>query len=238
MNRLLVVGATSDLAKSFMSSIENDDVQVDVLVRNPDKLLKSQLSIIKSVHVFDLNKLDDLVNFNPDVKYSSIIFFQGIDIIKPFVLYTIQNIVETFNINILSTISLLNILISKKCINKGASIILISSISGLTKGTPGHVIYSSSKAASNGLVKSLSLELSKRKIRINSISPGLIQTESLFNKNNDILSNEKRKDYSDKYPLGIGEADSLNGTIKFLFDNSSQWITGQNIIVDGGNSNM
>ena len=115
---------------------------------------------------------------------------------------------------------------------------VISSISGISKGTQGHVLYSSSKAALLGLVKSLSLELSKRKIRINCISPGLIETDSLFNKNNHILTEQQKNEYFKKYPLGIGDINSINGTIKFLLGDSSSWITGQNFIVDGGNSNI
>ena len=238
MNKILIIAATSDLAKSYIEFIKNDNSKIDVIVRNSSKLSKKLLSLINEIYEFDLNNLDNLNNFNSSSKYSQIIFFQGIDIIKPFKLYEIKDITQTFNVNVLSTISLLNILISRKFILKEASIVLISSISGITKGSPGHVLYSSSKAALIGLVKSLSLEFSKRKIRINCISPGLIQTESLYKKNSQILSSDEKLIYENKYPLGLGELDSLNGTIKFLLGTSSKWITGQNLIVDGGNSNI
>ena len=238
MNKILIIAATSDLAKSYIEFIKNDNSKIDVIVRDSSRLSKKLLSVINEIYEFDLNNLDNLNNFSSTSKYSQIIFFQGIDIIKPFKLYEIKDITQTFNVNVLSTISLLNILISKKYILKEASIVLISSISGITKGSPGHVLYSSSKAALIGLVKSLSLEFSKRKIRINCISPGLIQTESLYKKNSQILSSDEKLIYENKYPLGLGELDSLNGTIKFLLGTSSKWITGQNLIVDGGNSNI
>ena len=239
MNRLLIIGASSDLAKSYINSItDHKTLEIDILIRNPSKFSKSDLLKFKNVYIFDLNEIEKLANFKTESKYSNIIFFQGIDIIKPFSLYKTNEVIKMFNINILSTITLLNILISKKNISKEASIVLISSISGTSKGSPGHVIYSSSKAALLGLVKSLSLELAKRKIRINCISPGLIQTDELFLKNNQILSDDEKNIYIKKYPLGIGEIESINGTIKFLLEDSSKWITGQNIIVDGGNSNF
>ena len=238
MNRMLVIAASSDLSLSYLEFIKNDNLDIDVIVRDSSKIPENILSIIDKIHEFDLNNLESLNKFTSTSKYSQIIFFQGIDIIKPFQFYNINDISQTFNINVLSIISLLKILISKKYILKEASIVIISSISGVTKGTPGHVLYSSSKAALIGLVKSLSLELSRRNIRINCISPGLIETESLFAKNNQILSNEEKLAYDSKYPLGIGELDSLNGTIKFLLGTSSKWITGQNLIVDGGNSNV
>lgn len=238
MNRMLIIAASSDLSISYLESIKNDKLDIDVIVRDSSRIPENILSIIDEIYEFDLNDLESLNKFISTSKYSQIIFFQGIDIIKPFQLYNINDISQTFNVNVLSIISLLNILIAKKYLLKEASIVIISSISGITKGTPGHVLYSSSKAALIGLVKSLSLELSRRSIRINCISPGLIQTESLFAKNNQILSNEEKLAYNSKYPLGLGKLDSLNGTIKFLLGTSSKWITGQNLIVDGGNSNV
>lgn len=235
---MLIIAASSDLSISYLESIKNDKLDIDVIVRDSSRIPENILLIIDEIYEFDLNYLESLNNFKSTSKYSQIIFFQGIDIIKPFQLYNINDISQTFNVNVLSIISLLNILISKKNIIKEASIVIISSISGITKGTPGHVLYSSSKAALIGLVKSLSLELSRRNIRINCISPGLIETESLFAKNNQILSDEEKLAYDSKYPLGIGKLDSLNGTIKFLLGSSSKWITGQNLIVDGGNSNV
>ena len=238
MNRMLIIAASSDLSISYLESIKNDKLDIDVIVRDSSRIPENILSMIDEIYEFDLNDLESLNRFISTSKYSQIIFFQGIDIIKPFQLYNINDISQTFNVNVLSIISLLNILISKKYLLKEASIVIISSISGITKGTPGHVLYSSSKAALIGLIKSLSLELSRRSIRINCISPGLIQTESLFAKNNQILSNEEKLAYDSKYPLGLGKLDSLNGTIKFLLGTSSKWITGQNLIVDGGNSNV
>ena len=238
MNRMLIIAASSDLSISYLESIKNDNLDIDVIVRDSSRIPENILSMIDEIHEFDLNDLESLNRFISTSKYSQIIFFQGIDIIKPFQLYNINDISQTFNVNVLSIILLINILISKKYLLKEASIVIISSISGVTKGTPGHVLYSSSKAALIGLVKSLSLELSRRNIRINCISPGLIETESLFAKNNHILSNEEKLAYDRKYPLGIGKLDSLNGAIKFLLGTSSKWITGQNLIVDGGNSNI
>ena len=235
---MLIVAASSDLSISYLQSIKNDKLDIDIIVRDLSRIPDNILSMIDEIYEFDLNDLESLNSFVSNSKYSQIIFFQGIDIIKPFQFYNINDISQTFNVNVLSIISLLNILISKKYLFKEASVVIISSISGITKGTPGHVLYSSSKAALIGLVKSLSLELSRRSIRINCISPGLIQSESLFAKNNQLLSNEEKLAYNSKYPLGIGKLDSLNGTIKFLLGTSSKWITGQNLIVDGGNSNV
>lgn len=235
---MLIIAASSDLSKSYLEYIKNDKLDIDVIVRDPSKIDEQILTMIDKIFEFDLNDIVNLNKFSSNSKYSQIIFFQGIDIIKPFQLYNIDDISKTFNVNVLSIISLLNTLISKKYLLKEASIVIISSISGVTKGSAGHVLYSSSKAALIGLVKSLSLELSRRGIRINCICPGLIQTESLFAKNNQILSSKEKLAYESKYPLGLGKINSINGAIKFLLGTSSKWITGQNFIIDGGTSNV
>lgn len=236
MNNILIVAATSDLAKSYINSIKEESNSIDVIVRNPSKL--DNVDLYNNIFVLDLSDINSLLKFTTSTKYSQIIFFQGIDIIKPFHLFKVDDILKIFSVNVLSIITLLNRLVSNKNISMEASILIISSISGITKGSPGHVLYSSSKSALVGLVKSLSLELSRRKIRINCISPGLIQTESLYGKNNQILSESEMLNYSKKYPLGIGELDSINGTINFLLNDTSKWITGQNFVVDGGNANI
>ena len=235
---MLIIAASSDLSKSYLEYIKNDKLDIDVIVRDPSKIDEQIRPMIDKIFEFDLNDIVNLNKFSSNSKYSQIIFFQGIDIIKPFQLYNIDDISKTFNVNVLSIISLLNTLISKKYLLKEASIVIISSISGVTKGSAGHVLYSSSKAALIGLVKSLSLELSRRGIRINCICPGLIQTESLFAKNNQILSSKEKLAYESKYPLGLGKINSINGAIKFLLGTSSKWITGQNFIIDGGTSNV
>ncbi len=237
MNKILIIAASSDLSKTYIESISSSNSIIDIIIRDKSKFSDSMLSRFDQIFEFNLENIDTLFNFETDSKYNQIIFFQGIDIIKPFKLYNSKDILKTFNINIISIIAILNVLISNQNILNQASILIISSISGITKGSSGHVLYSSSKAAILGLVKSLSIELAKKQIRINCISPGLIKTKKLFNKNDKILSKEDMSNYSEKYPLGIGEVNCLNGAIDFLLNDSSKWITGQNFIVDGGISN-
>lgn len=238
MDRILIVGASSDLSKSYIDYIFNSEITIDILVRDLSKFSKKILNRFNKIYEYDLNQIEKLESFKTENKYSQIIFFQGIDIIKPFHLFKSSDINNIFNINLISTISILKKLVSNKNLLKNSSVVIISSISGTTKGTPGHVIYSSSKSALIGLVKSLSLELSKRKIRINLISPGLIKTNNLYAKNSKLINAQEKEIYESKYPLGLGEKDTLNGIINFLLNENSNWITGQNIIVDGGNSNV
>ncbi|KAL1368118.1 hypothetical protein HN51_022242 [Arachis hypogaea] len=116
------------------------------------------------------------------------------------------------------------------------SIINISSISGENRGqVPGGVAYASSKAGVNMLTKVMALELGVHKIRVNSISPGLFKSE--------ITEKLMEKDWLNKVavktvPLRtFGTSDpALTTLVRYLTHNSSAYVTGNNFIVDAGNS--
>lgn len=234
---LLIVGATSDLAFEFLTNLSEDYDHIDGIVRDTHRLDKNISKRLSSIIEMDLNDVENIEKHLFKRSYSNMVFFQGIDIIKPLSLTNFKDIEQSFNVNIISTICLLQTLLKQKKIQKHSSIVVISSISGISKGSLGHVLYSTTKSSIVGFVKSLSLELAKRKIRINCISPGLIKTKTLYDKNSSIMNEEMMKAYETNYPLGFGNKNSLNGIIKFLLSSSSSWITGQNFIVDGGISN-
>ena len=85
------------------------------------------------------------------------------------------------------------------------------------------------------MVKAIALELAPRNIRVNAVSPGVVQTpmtDRLFS-----LIDSKHKDQIiEMHPLGIGKVEDVVPLIRFLLSDGSKWITGQNIKVDGGYS--
>lgn len=110
-----------------------------------------------------------------------------------------------------------------------ASVINISSVSG-HKGNPGQTNYSSSKAALTGLTKSLSLELARFNIRVNTISPGYIDTEML-----QTIPEEQSKKIKKSVPLRrMGTIDDVASLALYLMSDGASYITGQSILIDGG----
>jgi NAD(P)-dependent dehydrogenase (short-subunit alcohol dehydrogenase family) len=79
----------------------------------------------------------------------------------------------------------------------------------------------------------MAIELAKREIRVNCISPGTILTP-LMEEFLSTLSDEERNARVDGFPLGLGQPADITSTVIFLLSDASRWITGQNIIVDGG----
>ncbi|GAV79918.1 adh_short domain-containing protein [Cephalotus follicularis] len=118
--------------------------------------------------------------------------------------------------------------------NQGGSIINISSIAGLNRGQlPGGVAYSASKAGLNSMTKVMAMELGAHNIRVNSISPGLFRseiTENLMQKewlNNVALRTVPLKTFDNSDP-------ALTSLLRYLIHDSSQYISGNIFIVDGG----
>ena len=109
---------------------------------------------------------------------------------------------------------------------KGGRIVTIASASGM-HGNRGQVNYSASKAGLIGATRSLSLELAKRKITVNSVAPGLIETEMLHGMPVDELSK--------MIPMRrLGRPEEVAGVVDFLFSDASSYVTGQVIAVNGG----
>ena len=81
----------------------------------------------------------------------------------------------------------------------------------------------------------MALELTKKNIRANCILPGVVETE-MSNKMLENLSDESKKTIIEMHPLGLGKSEDIANACAFLLSDSSSWITGTNLIVDGGYS--
>mgnify|MGYP002152315820 CR=1 FL=1 len=115
---------------------------------------------------------------------------------------------------------------------EGASIVFLSSVMG-TVGEIGKTVYSVTKGGLISAVKSLALELAPKKIRVNCISPGVVESpmssSAIYSQNEESL--DRVRSY---HPLGIGTVDDVANACLFLLSDESRWITGTNLVVDGG----
>jgi NAD(P)-dependent dehydrogenase (short-subunit alcohol dehydrogenase family) len=136
------------------------------------------------------------------------------------------------DINLKSAILFSKFLAHKKFFKPNSSAVFISSVMGV-KGAKGQSIYSASKGGLISFVKSLALELSSSNIRVNCISPGVVKSPML-NRYKKTVNLESFNDLVNSHPIGIGNLSDVSNLINFLFSDESKWITGQNIIIDGG----
>jgi 3-oxoacyl-[acyl-carrier protein] reductase len=114
----------------------------------------------------------------------------------------------------------------------GGSIINISSLVS-TLGFPGASVYSGTKGAVDSITRSLAKELGPRKIRVNAINPGMIETEGLHAAG--ISESDMRKQVEAQTPLGrIGKPEDIANAALFFASPDSAWITGQTLTISGG----
>lgn len=139
---------------------------------------------------------------------------------------------EMMAVNFLSAVEIIHILLQRKVNDKRlANILFISSIWS-SFGARGHSAYCATKAALDGFMRSLAVELAPS-IRVNSILPGAIHTAMATQGFEDPIIEEKlRRDY----PLGVGQPADIADTIEFLLSEKARWISGQQVVIDGGRS--
>ena len=111
----------------------------------------------------------------------------------------------------------------------GARVINITSVSGMV-GVPGQTNYSAAKAGIIGFTKAMAKELSKRKILVNAVAPGFIDTDMTSDLNQQMLGEAIKM-----VPVGrVGTVDEISQTVAFLCGPGASYISGQVIVVDGG----
>lgn len=135
--------------------------------------------------------------------------------------------------NIVSNHWLISFVVPQMIARKDGAVIIVSSVGGL-RGTPVLGAYAISKAADFQLARNLAIEYGPHNVRVNCIAPGLIKTDfarALWD------NPETLKNYSGKTPLRrIGQPDEIAGAVVFLASAAGSFVTGQNIVVDGGST--
>ena len=238
---VIIQGAYSDLAKDTIQSLSN--YNLILLGKNSSKLrkLKSKVKntkiIILPIDVTDENLSENILEICriKKIKIYGAVNFASQHSILPLRIIDYKNFQTIYKNNVFSLINLLKFFSKNpKYVELKSSIINISSVSSL-KGNKSISLYSSSKAATNNLVKSYALELSTKGIRINSIILGHFE-KGMSKETNKFLNNQQLLELKSKHPLGFGKIESLVGGIKFLLDVETDWITGINLNIDGGYS--
>ena len=237
---IIVTGASSGIGRQCAIDCSKMGAKVILIARNQERLEETLASLDNNdhqVYSYDLTKTDgikDLVNkiVSSNGKINGLIHAAGIEITKPIKLLESSDYEMIYRTNNLSGFELMRQLSSIKNMDKGGSIIFISSITAII-GRSGVAAYAASKGAMISATKSFALELAKRQIRVNCISPGTILTPMMQNYLNDLdeVSYQKRVD---GFPLGLGETTDISNACIYLLSDASRWITGQNIIIDGG----
>jgi 3-oxoacyl-[acyl-carrier protein] reductase len=212
---------------NYASSKEGADRVVADIVGDGGKAIAVKADVAKRAEIERLfaqttkafGKLDILVNN------------AGIYEFSPLEAVTEEHFHKQFNLNVLGLI-LTTQEAAKHFGSAGGSVINISSVAS-TLTPPTGSVYSATKAAVDAVTKSLAKELGPRKIRVNAINPGIVDTEGTQTAG--IIESDFRKQVQAQTPLGrIGQAQDVAPAAVFLASPDSSWITGETLVIAGG----
>lgn len=236
--RILVTGATSGLGYATALACARMGAEVFGVGRNEERLLRTQhaLEAISSRPHQMLNAdLTQAVERENLVKtlgglIHGVVHSAGISRLSPVRMMTEEHLREVQVINVDAPMLLTQALLKRNLIASDGSIVFISSIAAHI-GVPGVAAYSGTKAALIAMMRCLAMEVVKRRIRANCLSPALVDTPLLDATATMVGSmDEERKNY----PLGFGKPDDVANAAVFLLSGASRWITGTTIVMDGG----
>jgi len=231
---ILVTGSSSGLGASAAIQCSKAGAKVIITGRSEERLNATFTQLHGTGHtqlLFDLSVEEDISKLaNSLPKLDGIALCAGITKTIPVKFISTESIEEIFQVNLVSSMLLIQKLLKIKKINKGGSIVFISSIS-TAYADKGNAIYAASKGALNSFSKVLALELSTRNITSNCIQPGFVPTSMLAA---GVVSDEQLLEEKKKYPLGFGEPRDIANGVIYLLSDAAKWVTGSVLTIDGG----
>lgn len=240
---IIVTGASSGIGAQCAIDCSKMGARVVLVARNEERLKQTLEQCEEpSRHMIlplDLSSSDGLKESIKDVvakvgKINGVVNCAGMSSVTPLKLVTDELLDQFFRTNVYSAINLSKEVtrISNYDKEHGCSIIFFASIMGLC-GEKCKTMYSATKGALIAAARSMACELAKNKVRVNVVSPGAIETP-INAKLPHMADPELRKELEDKHLLGLGECSDIANACIYLLSDAAKWVTGQNIVVDGG----
>jgi NAD(P)-dependent dehydrogenase (short-subunit alcohol dehydrogenase family) len=232
--RILITGASSGIGAQTAISVAAMGATVIITGRNKNNLQETFSKLKGEGHqqiIANLCTETELIINNCGL-LDGIVNCAGVTKHVPIKFLDQKNFDYLFNINYTAPVYLINHLFKTKKINPAASIVFISSLASKFP-FKGGTYYSGAKAAIDNFSKTIAIEFASQKIRSNTINPGMVKTP-LLDGAEETISKEAMEAHERAYPLGFGDTHDIANACIFLLSDASKWITGTNLIMDGG----
>ena len=236
----MVTGASSGIGKDTAYFFSKLGARVVLVGRNTGRLKECHNLLEGEGHrieEFDLSAVDDISQWIKKIAeemgpLNGLVHSAGISFTRSLSATSQRNFEDLMHINVTAAFCLVKGFRQKGVFARNSSVVFLSSVMGMV-GQPGLAAYCSSKGALIALAKSLALELAKDKIRVNCVCPGHVAT-NMAEKLRKTLTSEQFDAIESMHPFGIGTTEDVANAIAFLLADTGRWITGSNLVVDGG----
>ncbi|HCE9491356.1 TPA: SDR family oxidoreductase [Pseudomonas aeruginosa] len=236
--RILVTGASSGLGLAIAQSCARMGAELIVSGRDPQRLgasLEALQAISDLSHQaiqVDLTVAEQRAALVAalDGEIHGVVHSAGISRLCPVRMMSEAHLHEVQSINVDSPMLLTQALLKRNLIAAGGSILFIASIAAHI-GVAGVGAYSGTKAALITMSRCLAMEVVKRRIRVNCLSPALVETPLLEATAQVVGSMDTERN---NYPLGFGKPEDIANAAIFMLSDASRWVTGTTLVMDGG----
>jgi len=237
---IFVTGASSGLGRGIAAACAASGARVILQGRDKKRLEDSAQDCGGALEVCvcdlaaELDNLPQLVRglVQRHGRIDGLVHSAGLQKLAPLRALRPASALELFQVNALAGVMLTKGLALTKQADVRISVVFLSSVMGRV-GKPGRSAYCLSKGAVEGAVKALALELIPENIRVNAISPGLVETKMLEEYFDSVPESAKEKILAEM-PMGLGAAADVASAAVFLLSDASRFITGVSLLVDGG----
>ncbi len=233
---ILITGASSGIGRAVAQQCATAGATCIITARNQDRLKETLECLPGDGHqmlLSDLSENDNIANLVSNLpKVNGVVCCAGVVETKMLKFTEDEDLQHLFSTNAFSCIRLVRNMVQQKKIGKEASIVLISSISGVKCGYLGGALYGATKGALEGFVKATALELAPQKIRVNTITPGMIETPLMADS---VIDAEQLEADKLRFPLKrYGKAEEVGYAAVYLLSDATKWVTGISLLMDGG----
>lgn len=236
--KFLVTGAASGMGKATAITcakmgaiVIGADYNYDGLQSTINELDGGSHECYK-LNLADENSWSEMLDAMPAV--DGIASCAGIANMNPFPFVTKQELDKVFSVNFMGPVMLVNQILKKKKLNKGGSVVFVSSVDGPKVVHAGNSVYSASKNALVGMSRNMAIDLAGKKIRVNCVLPGTTDTPLIRTEN---VTEEMLAETAKSFPLKrFGTPEDMANAIIYLLSDASSFVTGTELVVDGGYS--
>jgi NAD(P)-dependent dehydrogenase (short-subunit alcohol dehydrogenase family) len=239
---IIITGASSGIGRACAVLCSEMGAKILLIGRKVEELQKTKAVLANpesaTILSLDLTHFEEVTEQLQKIlpgfgKVDGVVHAAGISTTLPFRNISVEKMNNFCQVNVIASLHLTQLLIKPRNISpEGASIIFITSVMSQV-GESAKVLYSMSKGALLAAARSMAIELAPKKIRINCIAPGVVETSmtqnAYYSKNE-----ESRERIKSLHPLGLGEPGDVAKACLFLLSETGKWVTGTQLMIDGG----